>query len=137
MACALAQGIPGVIAPDAKVELVQEGFVFLEGPVGAADGGLYFSDLQTADRTNRMDPSGKISPYREHTHGMNGLALTRDGALVGVEGEGKRDPCPSFDLLEIRGPDDVAFVRLGSALTRLVLHEPGDRKSTRLNSSHH
>jgi gluconolactonase len=90
VACALAQGIPGVVAPDAKVELVKEDFVFTEGPVGTADGGLYFSELQTADRTHRMDPSGKMSVFREHTHGMNGLALTRDGALVGVEGEGKR-----------------------------------------------
>jgi gluconolactonase len=89
-ACALAQGIPGVLAPDAKVELVQEGFVFTEGPVAAADGTLYFSDLQTADKTWRMDPNGQISVFREHTHGMNGLALGRDGSLYGAEGDGRR-----------------------------------------------
>jgi len=89
-ALAFAQGIPGVLAPDAKVELVQEGFVFTEGPVATADGGLYFSDLQTGDRTFRMDPSGKISLFREHTHGMNGLALGRDGSLYGAEGDGRR-----------------------------------------------
>jgi gluconolactonase len=85
-----AQGIPGVIAPDAKVELVQEGFVFTEGPVATADGGLYFSDMQTADRTYRMEPDGKISIFREHTNGMNGMALAPDGGLLGVEGTGKR-----------------------------------------------
>ena len=85
-----AQGIPGVIAPDAKVELVQEGFVFTEGPVATADGGLYFSDLQSADRTYRMEPNGKISIFREHTNGMNGMALAPDGGLLGVEGTGKR-----------------------------------------------
>src|SRR5712692_5410939 len=90
VATSLAQGIPGVVAADAKVELVQEGFVFTEGPVGTADGGLYFSDLQTGDKTYRMDPSGKISVYRDHTNGTNGLALTRDGALLGAEGDGKR-----------------------------------------------
>ena len=90
VATSLAQGIPGVVAADAKVELVQEGFVFTEGPVGTADGGLYFSDLQTGDKTYRMDPSGKISIYRDHTNGTNGLALTRDGALLGAEGDGKR-----------------------------------------------
>jgi hypothetical protein len=37
-------GIPGVLAPGAVPELVQEGFVFTEGPVGTADGALYFSD---------------------------------------------------------------------------------------------
>ncbi|MEQ1885014.1 MAG: SMP-30/gluconolactonase/LRE family protein [Bryobacteraceae bacterium] len=85
-----AQGISGVIASDAKVELVQEGFVFLEGPVATADGGLYFSDLQTADRTYRMEPDGKITIFREHTNGMNGMALAPDGGLLGVEGTGKR-----------------------------------------------
>jgi hypothetical protein len=46
---ALAQtssGIPGVLAPGVEPELVQEGFVFTEGPVGTADGGLYFSDIR-------------------------------------------------------------------------------------------
>lgn len=86
----VAQGIPGVIAPGAKVELVKEGFVFTEGPIGTADGGLYFSDLQTADRTYHMEPDGKIGIFREHTHGMNGMALAPDGGLLGVEGTGKR-----------------------------------------------
>src|SRR5258708_31399765 len=90
VATSLAQGIPGVVAADAKVEVVQEGFVFTEGPVGTADGGLYFSDLQNGDKTYRMDPSGKISIYRDHTNGTNGLTLTRDGALLGAEGDGKR-----------------------------------------------
>jgi len=85
-----AQGIPGVLAPDAKVELVKEGFVFTEGPVGTVDGGLYFSDLQTGDRTYRMEPDEKISIFREHTNGMNGMALAPDGGLLGVEGTGKR-----------------------------------------------
>jgi gluconolactonase len=87
---AFAQAIPGVLAVDAKVELVQEGFVFTEGPVATADGGLYFSDLMGSNKTYRMDPDGKISVFREHTNGMNGLALMRDGTLVGVEGDGKR-----------------------------------------------
>ncbi len=87
---AFGQGIKGVMAPDAKVELVQEGFVFTEGPVGTADGGLYFSDLQTGNKTYRMDPSGKITAFRDKTNGTNGLALDRGGVLHGVEGEGKR-----------------------------------------------
>jgi gluconolactonase len=90
VAFAVAQGIPGVVAADAKVELVQDGFVFTEGPVGTPDGGLYFSDLLSGDKTYRMDPSGRISVYREHTNGTNGLALTRDGALLGAEVFGKR-----------------------------------------------
>jgi gluconolactonase len=83
-------GIPGVVAPGAVPELVREGFTFTEGPVGAADGGLFFSDIQGADRTNRLDPSGKVSIFREHTNGANGLALTRNGELLAAEGDGKR-----------------------------------------------
>jgi gluconolactonase len=89
---ALAQtpdGIPGVLAPGAVPELVQEGFVFTEGPVGTADGGLYFSDIRVS-RTFYLDASGKISVVRENTNGANGLALTRDGQLLFAEGDGKR-----------------------------------------------
>ena len=58
-------------------ELVQEGFTFTEGPVGTADGGLFFSDIR-ANRTHYLDPAGKISVVREPTNAANGLALTKD-----------------------------------------------------------
>lgn len=87
---ATAIGIPGVVAAGALVELVREGFVFTEGPVGTADGGLFFSDLMGTDRTYRMDPDGAITVVREHTNRGNGLALTRNGDLLVAEGDGKR-----------------------------------------------
>ena len=43
-------GIAGVLAPGVAPEVVQENFVFTEGPVGTADGGVYFSDIR-ANRT--------------------------------------------------------------------------------------
>lgn len=82
-------GIPGVVAPGIVPELVQEGFVFTEGPVSTADGGLYFSDIRT-NRTYFLDPGGKISVARENTSGANGLALKKDGELLFAEGDGKR-----------------------------------------------
>ncbi len=82
-------GIPGVVAPGVEPELVQEGFTFTEGPVGTADGGLYFSDIRVS-RTFHLDPGGKITVVREQTNGANGLALTRDGELLFAEGDGKR-----------------------------------------------
>src|SRR2546426_10452335 len=78
-------GIKGVVAGNARPELVQEGFMFTEGPVGTADGGLYFSDIMGADKTYRLDSSGKITLYRSGTNGTNGLALMRDGSLIGAE----------------------------------------------------
>lgn len=89
---ALAQapaGIPGVLAPGVVTELVQEGFTFTEGPVGTADGGLFFSDIRV-NRTYYLDPVGKISVAREGTNGGNGLALTKNGELVFAEGGAKR-----------------------------------------------
>lgn len=92
-ACALpmwaqpSAGIPGVVAPGVQPELVQEGFVFTEGPVGTADGGLFFSDIR-ANRIYRMDPAGKISIMRPSTLGANGLALNA-GELYAAEGAGK------------------------------------------------
>src|ERR1700741_2604874 len=82
-------GIPGVLAAGAAVDLVQENFTFTEGPVGTADGGLFFSDIR-ANRTYYLDPAGKISVAREGTNGGNGLALTKNGELVFAEGGSKR-----------------------------------------------
>jgi len=70
-------------------ELVQEGFVFTEGPVGTADGGLYFSDIRVS-KTYHLDPAGKITVIREGTGGANGIALTKDGELLFAEGEAMR-----------------------------------------------
>jgi gluconolactonase len=87
---ALAQtGIPGVLAPGVEVELVQEGFVFTEGPLGTPDGGLYFSDIRP-NKIYLLEPGGKIVLLRENTNGSNGLALTKDGELLAAEGDGKR-----------------------------------------------
>ena len=82
-------GIAGVLAPGAVPELVQEGFTFTEGPVGTADGGLYFSDIRV-NKTHFLDPAGKISVVRENTNGANGLALTREGDLLFAEGDARR-----------------------------------------------
>lgn len=84
-------GIPGVVAKGAAVELVKGGFTFTEGPVGTADGGLYFTDLGTTPtRIYRLDAKGVVALFRENTHGANGLALDRSGNLFAVEGDGKR-----------------------------------------------
>jgi gluconolactonase len=82
-------GIPGVIAPGVEPELVQEGFVFTEGPVGTPDGGLYFSDIRP-NKIYLLDAGGKIALVREQSNGSNGLAVTKDGDLYAAEGGGQR-----------------------------------------------
>jgi gluconolactonase len=88
-ALAQAPGIAGVVAPGTATELVQEGFTFTEGPVGTAEGGVYFTDIR-ANRVHYLDPGGKISTVRENSNASNGLALTKDGELVFAEGGAKR-----------------------------------------------
>lgn len=82
-------GIPSVVAPGVEPELVQEGFTVIEGPVGAADGTIYFSDRKP-DRTYHVDAAGKVSVFRENTGAANGLAFMRNGDMVAAEGDGKQ-----------------------------------------------
>src|SRR5262249_29500265 len=82
-------GIAGVVAPGVEPQLVQEGFVFTEGPAGTPDGGLYFSDIRP-HLIYRLDTNGEIELFREQTNGANGLAVTREGDLLAAEGGGKR-----------------------------------------------
>jgi gluconolactonase len=65
-----------VLAPGVVPELIKEGFAFIGGPVGAADGGLYFSDIR-ANKIYFLNQGG-ISVVREKTNGANGLALMKD-----------------------------------------------------------
>src|SRR5215831_14504829 len=71
-----ASGIRGVVAPDARPELVQEGFTFTEGPVGTADGGLYFSDIMGADKTFRLDSTARYRYTGARPTGRMGLPFS-------------------------------------------------------------
>ena len=82
-------GIKGVIAANAKVELVQEGYKFTEGPVGTAKGELYFTDNR-ADQILLLNGEGKISLAYDKTDNANGLALSKSGELFEVQGGGKK-----------------------------------------------
>jgi len=84
------EGIPDVVAKGEVVRLVKEGFVFTEGPVGMADGGLFFSDLLTSDRIHRLDPKGEITSFREKANSAGGLAVARTGEVYAVETTAKR-----------------------------------------------
>ena len=70
-------GIAGVVAPDASVTLVQEGFAFTEGPVGRPDGGIYFTDSRPS-RVYGLDTTGKIAIFRENADNADGLALNSE-----------------------------------------------------------
>jgi len=126
-------GIHGVVGAGVQPELVQEGFVFTEGPVGTADGGLYFSDIR-ANQTYHLDPNGKITLVREHTNGSNGLALAHDGSLLAAEGDGKKISrwsrdwrgttlTESFDGKPFLAPNDL----IADARGGIYFTDPGPR----------
>ena len=81
--------IPGVVEEGAPLQVFVGGFQGLEGPVGAPDGSLYFSDIP-ANRTYRIDSNGMMSVWRENTNGANGLFVAKDGRLLAAEGGGRR-----------------------------------------------
>jgi gluconolactonase len=82
-------GIPGVVAAGTQPELVSEMFDNTEGPLGAPDGSLYFSDTN-ASLTYHLDLTGKIAVARFNTNRGNGIAFTRDGDMLWAEGDGPR-----------------------------------------------
>ena len=82
-------GLRGVVSPHAQVELVKAGFVFTEGPLPMADGGLLFSDLR-ASRIYRLDLIGGIKLHRGETNATNGLAYSPRGELLAAESAARR-----------------------------------------------
>ena len=113
MRCTVGGGLSSIIAPDAKVQLVQKGFIFTEGPLGMPDGGLYFTDLRTANRIYRLDPNGKVSVFREKTNTTNGLAYTPKGELIGAESGGPR-------ILRIAANGDFSELTRGTGKTPMM-----------------
>jgi gluconolactonase len=85
----LQAGIPDVIEEAATLEVLSGGFQGLEGPVGALDGALYFSDIP-ANRTYKIDTNRMMSVWRENTGGANGLFVLKDGRMLAAEGGGRR-----------------------------------------------
>jgi len=123
-------GIPRVVAPGVQPELVSEIFENTEGPLGAPDGSVYFSDT-LASRTYHIDTSGKIAKERENTNRGNGIALMRDGTMLWAEGDGpritKKNPnggymnvVPGFRLFQ---PNDLIVDAKGG----IYFTDPGPR----------
>ncbi len=82
-----------ILAKDAKIEQVAEGFAFLEGPVWMPGGYLLFSDIPN-NVIYRWTPPGKIELFRSDAGysgadigeykepGSNGLTVDRQGRLT-------------------------------------------------------
>jgi len=104
-------GPASVVAEGAVPELVQDGFMFTEGPVAGPDGNLYFSDIPE-NRVYRVLADGPVEVFLENTDGANGLAFDAQGRLVAAQGAGGQ--IGAFDAegnvaVLARGTDDDPY----------------------------
>lgn len=82
-----------IVAADASLEKIWEGGTWLESPVQASTGEIYFSDLVSAVHRDRMGTirvfdarSGKVRVHRSPSFGSNGLVFDRSGRLLSAQG---------------------------------------------------
>jgi gluconolactonase len=67
----------GTVGP---VQLIQDGFQFLEGPAKSPDGTLYFTDIP-AETIYQLSPEGEITEFFKPSGFANGLMYGGDGQL--------------------------------------------------------
>lgn len=79
-----------IVPENAKVERLETGFQFTEGPVWNLSGGyLLFSDIP-GNRILKYTPGEGISDFRAPSGKSNGLTLDKKGRLVACEHENRR-----------------------------------------------
>ncbi|MBE3135476.1 MAG: SMP-30/gluconolactonase/LRE family protein [Acidobacteria bacterium] len=123
LVCGLALGRPawaaeaGVVAPDAKVEKLADGFAFTEGPAADAQGNVYFTD-QPNDRILKWGVDGKLSTFLSPCGRSNGLYFDAKGHLLACADQDNQlwsiDPAGKVTVLVrdyqgklLNGPNDL------------------------------
>ncbi len=80
----VATDIPGVIAEGAVVQVLAEGFMGTEGPLGLPDGSFVFTETN-ANRIRRFDENDELSTFLEDTNGSNALGIDPMGRMISVQ----------------------------------------------------
>lgn len=129
LAGVVAAGLAGSASgqqPTGKVEKVQGGFEFTEGPAVDADGVLYFTDIPK-ERIHKLDADGKIGVFREKSGHANGLmyhpvkkelwACEMDGQVVafGMDGTARRVVAGEYEGKRFNAPNDLVIDAHGGA----------------------
>ncbi|MDR2036580.1 MAG: SMP-30/gluconolactonase/LRE family protein [Bacteroidales bacterium] len=70
-----------IIAPEAKVEKLAEGFSFTEGPAVDKKGNVYFTD-QPNNRILKWTTDGELIVFHENTGRANGMYFDKNGHLL-------------------------------------------------------
>ncbi len=81
---AVVTAIPGVIAADAKWELIWADFETADGIVGTADGGVLFAQEQT-DTIRRLDVNGKEFVFVKDSFGAGSISMDAQGRLFAAQ----------------------------------------------------
>ena len=106
-----------VLAPNAAVRKVADGFQFTEGPVWIADAKcLLFSDIP-ADTIVRWEAGKGASVFRKPSHNSNGNTVDREGRLV---------TCEHGSRTVTRTGKDGQVVTLASTYQGKRLNSPND-----------
>ncbi len=108
----------GIVAKNAKLEKVQDGFSFTEGPAVNRFGDVFFTD-QPNNRIHKWDAlSNTISVFMEDAGRSNGMYFMLDGTLISCADEKNElwsipksgDPqvlVTAFKGKKLNGPNDV------------------------------
>ncbi len=88
-----------IVAKDAMLITVAEGFRYTEGPAWGPDGRLYFTD-RASSRILAWSPERGVSDFRVDPGGANGLVFTRSGELIACETGARRVVAISRDGVE-------------------------------------
>ncbi|MCP4749231.1 MAG: SMP-30/gluconolactonase/LRE family protein, partial [Desulfobacteraceae bacterium] len=78
-----------VVADDAEVTLVADGFSFAEGPASDLSGNIFFSDI-TNDRIYKWSVHSELTVFKENSGGANGLYFDDSGNLLACESSNRR-----------------------------------------------
>ena len=74
-----------IVAPQAKVQKLADGFRFTEGPAADTQGDIFFTDIPN-NRIHKWSLDGRLSTFLENSGGANGLFFDRNGSLLACAG---------------------------------------------------
>jgi gluconolactonase len=135
----LSPALDAVVAPDAQIQQLAEGFVWAEGPVWVRDGGyLVFSDVpgnvmyrwSEADGVSEvLNPSGYAGPPTDAfaEPGQNGMALDAAGHLLACD-HGNR-ALARIDLKTREKTFSSTGIRASGSTARTTWRWPGPARS--------
>lgn len=89
VAGASAQKAADPVKKGAEIRKLAGGFKFVEGPAADKAGHVFFTDIPN-NRIHRWSLNGKLTTWKENTHGANGLYFDAKGRLLACQGGGRR-----------------------------------------------